>query len=174
MASMNTHSVSRTARPLAVAAIALGALGLATSAPALAQYRQTIGNDMSKCNAQAGPAVMVTVDGIKSSSGKVRVQSYRATASEWLAKGRWLNRIEAPARTGTMTFCMPVPAAGTYGIAVRHDANGNGSTDLTKDGGAMSNNPSINIFNLGKPSYKKTAFPVGNEVKSIHIQMRYM
>ena len=38
----------------------------------------------------------------------------------------------------------------------------------------MSNNPSINVFNLGKPSYAKTAFPVGNQVKSIRIQMRYM
>lgn len=174
MASTSAPTAARTARTLASAAFALGALGLATAAPAVAQYRQTIGNDMSKCNSQAGPAVMVTVDGIRSSSGKVRVQSYRATADEWLAKGRWLNRIEAPARAGTMTFCIPVPAAGTYGIAVRHDANGNGSTDITKDGGAMSNNPSINIFNLGKPSYKKTAFPVGDGVKSIRIQMRYM
>lgn len=73
-----------------------------------------------------------------------------------------------------MRFCMPVPAAGTYGIAVRHDANGNGDTDLTKDGGAMSNNPSINVFNLGKPSYRKTAFPVGSGVKAIRIQMHYM
>jgi uncharacterized protein (DUF2141 family) len=37
----------------------------------------------------------------------------------------------------------------------------------------MSNNPSINIFNLGKPSYKKTAFSVGNEVKTISIAMKY-
>ena len=29
----------------------------------------------------------------------------------------------------------------------------------------MSNNPSINIFNLGKPSYKKTGFDVGNGVE---------
>jgi uncharacterized protein (DUF2141 family) len=57
---------------------------------------------------------------------------------------------------------------------VRHDVNGNGHTDLTQDGGGMSNNPSINIFNLGKPSYKKTAISVGNGVKSIRIQMRYM
>ncbi|HCB79650.1 MAG TPA: hypothetical protein DEP68_12890, partial [Erythrobacter sp.] len=64
-------------------------------------------------------------------------------------------RMEAPAKAGTMTFCMPVPKPGVYGIAVRHDVNGNGSTDIFKDGGAMSNNPSINIFNLGKPSYKK-------------------
>ena len=128
MTNLTRLTFSGSVRPLAAAALAVGALGLATAAPAAAQYRQPIGNDMSKCSAGAGPAVMVTVEGIKSSTGKVRVQSYRATPSEWLEKGRWINRIELPARQGTMRFCMPVPAAGTYGIAVRHDANGNGST----------------------------------------------
>ena len=153
---------------------AVGIAALATAVPAAAQYRQKIGNDMSQCTRGSGPAVMVTVDGVKASQGRIRVQSYRANSSEWLGKGKWLNRIEAPARAGTMTFCVPVPATGSYGIAVRHDVNGNGSTDLRTDGGGMSNNPSINIFNLGKPSYTKTAFSVGNGVKSIRIQMKYM
>jgi len=139
----------------------------------MAQYRQKIGNDMTKCYAGSGPAVMVTVDGIKASAGKMRVQSYRATADEWLKKGKWLNRIEAPAKEGTMTFCMPVPGAGEYAIAIRHDINGNNDTEITKDGGGMSNNPAITIFNLGKPSVKKTAISVGDSVKSIRIQMRY-
>ena len=153
------------------AACAFAALGAA--APAEAQYRQEIGNDLAKCRSGAGPAVMVTVEGIKSATGTVRVQAYRSTKADWLEKGRWINRIEAPARAGTMTFCVPLPQAGTYGIAVRHDANGNGKTDISQDGGAMSNNPSINIFNLGKPSYKKTAFDVGQRVKSIRVSMRY-
>lgn len=161
-------------RDVSRAALVLAAAGLATAAPAVAQYRQKIANDLSRCYAADGPAVMVTVDGIKSSEGRLRVQSYRATPSDWLQKGKWIYRIEAPAREGTMTFCMPVPAAGTYGIAIRHDTNANGSTELTRDGGGMSNNPSINILNLGKPSYKKTAITVGNEVKSIRIQVRYM
>ena len=174
MATMTNSTLARIARAFAGAAFAIGTFAFAISAPALAQYRQPIGNDLAKCGADGGPAVMVTVDGIKSSTGRVRVQSYRATSSEWLEKGRWLNRIEVPARAGSMRFCMPVPAAGSYGIAVRHDSNGNGDTDLTKDGGAMSNNPSINILNLGKPSYKKTAIAVGSGVKAIRIQMRYM
>src|SRR5690349_24425392 len=76
-------------------------------------------------------------------------------------------------RAGTMTFCVPVPSSGSYGIAVRHDLDGDGETDLSSDGGGMSNNPSINIFNLGKPSYTKTAISVDG-VKSIRIKMRYM
>ena len=134
---------------------------------------QVIPNDMRKCSG-SGPAVRITVSDVKASSGMMRVQLYRGTAADWLESGRWINRIQVPARAGTMSFCMPVPQAGTYGIAIRHDVNGNGKTDITQDGGGMSNNPSINIFNLGKPSYRKTAFAVGNEVKAMSIRMRYL
>jgi uncharacterized protein (DUF2141 family) len=152
---------------------ALAVAGLCGFAsPAQAQYRQEIGNDPAQC--RSGPAVNVTVTGIKSSAGTVRVQLYRGTKQDWLATGRWLNRIEVPARAGSMTFCLPAPAAGSYGVAVRHDVNNNGKTDLSQDGGGMSNNPSINIFNLGKPSYTKTVFQIGDQPTSISIRMRYM
>jgi uncharacterized protein (DUF2141 family) len=153
--------------------IAIGAMALAASAPLHAQYRQTIGNNMAQCRG-GGAAVLVTIDGVKASKGRIRVQSYRANAADWLKKGRWINRIDSAARAGTMTFCVPVPGSGSYGIAVRHDLDGDGETDLSSDGGGMSNNPSINIFNLGKPSYTKTAFTVGSGVKSIRINIRYM
>ena len=152
---------------------ALTLAGLAAPAPLAAQYGQKIANVPTRCSAGQGPAVWVTVSGIKESAGTLRVQSYRATKDEWLAKGRWLNRIEAPAKAGSMSFCMPVPGPGSYAIAVRHDRNGNGKTDIFSDGGAMSNNPSINIFNLGKPHYTKVAFDVGQGVKPMSIRMRY-
>ena len=156
------------------AALAAGAMAFSVPTAAQANYRQKIDNDMGKCAPGAGPAVRVTINGVKSSTGKIRVQSYRGTKSDWLEKGKWIYRIEAPARAGRMTFCMPLPASGTYGIAVRHDVNGNGKTEISQDGGGMSNNPSINIFNLGKPSYKKTAFSVNGGVRSIAINMKYM
>lgn len=155
-------------------ALALTAAGIGTAAPASASNKE-VPNDMSKCRKGGGPAMLVVVEGVKVSSGKIRVQSYRATSSDWLAKGRWLTRTETPARAGTMTFCVPLPAAGSYGIAVRHDVNANGRTDIMSDGGGMSNNPRINILNLGKPSYTKVAVPVGEgELTSIFIGMRYM
>ena len=158
---------------LAARAFVFAGFGLAMLAvPARAQYRQAISNDPASCRGD-GPAVNVTITGIKSSTGRMRVQLYRATKEDWLEKGRWIHRIEAPARSGSMTFCMPVPSAGSYGIGVRHDVNSNGETDLTQDGGGVSNNPSINIFNLGKPSYDKAAFQVRG-VRSITIAMRYM
>ena len=152
--------------------IALSTTVLLSSAPVFARG-QVVPNDLGKCKAGAGPAVLVNVSGVKESKGTMRVQTYPGTASEWLKKGAWLNRVEAPARAGNMQFCLPISRPGTYAVAIRHDLNGNGKTDIFGDGGGMSNNPSINIFNLGKPSYKKTAFNVGNEVKSINISMKY-
>jgi uncharacterized protein (DUF2141 family) len=151
-------------------ACALAAAAMAT--PAVGQYRNTLSNEAANCRAGGGPAVNVRISGITPSHGILRVQLYRG-AGDWLLKGRWLNRIEIPAQGSSATVCMPVPGPGSYGIAVRHDVNGNGATDLRSDGGGMSNNPSINILNLGKPSYDKTAFSVGKDVKTITIQMRY-
>ncbi len=154
--------------------IALMSIVAAISLSGAAVAGTPIVNDMGKCAAGKGPAVKVIVNGVKAGTGKIRVQSYAATKASWLAKGRWLNRIETGARPGTMSFCMPVGAAGRYGIAVRHDKNGNGSTDISSDGGGFSNNPSINILNLGKPGVEKVAFQVGPGVTTITINLRYM
>lgn len=158
-------------------ALALGALaaaGIGMPAQAGAQeYRQVIGNDPAPCRG-SGPAIRVNVSGIHRPTGMIRVQLYRGIASEWLESGRYLYRMEVPARGESMNFCMPVPQPGTYAVAVRHDVNGNGKTDITSDGGAMSNNPSINIFNLGKPSVNKTRFNIGNEVITMNLVMRYL
>jgi uncharacterized protein (DUF2141 family) len=164
------------ARPrLAATALTLaaGLAVLALAGPAQAQFANYLTHDASKCRGN-GPAIRITVSDVKSSRGTLRVQLYRATRADWLETGRWLNRIELPARAGTMSVCMPAPGAGTYGIAIRHDVNGNDETDLTQDGGGMSNNPSINIFNLGKPAHTKVAFRLGQEVKAMTIRMRYM
>jgi uncharacterized protein (DUF2141 family) len=154
---------------LAVLAASALALGSGT-----AFAGQEIDNDMSRCADGQGPAVLVTVRGLKAASGKIRVQSYPATSSAWLAKSRWLHRIETRASAGSMNFCVPLPAEGKYGIAVRHDLNGNGKTDISSDGGGFSNNPSINIFNLGKPSVGKVAFQAGPGVTRITINLKYM
>lgn len=158
---------------LPAAVMMTGALVLTAAAPSAA-FQREINNDIGRCNAGTGPALLVTVTGVKASSGKMRVQTYRANKAEWMEKGKWLSRIEIAAKAGTMTFCLPVPEAGTYGVAIRHDVNGNGKTDLGDDGGGISNDPSINIFNLGKPSYTKVGVAVRGEVKSIRITMKYL
>ncbi len=148
----------------------------AVSTPSMAYAGQVVTNDMSKCTSNAGPAVLIEIRGFESDGGTLRVQSYRATKAEWLEKGRWLNRIEQAVKpvNGVMRVCMPIPASGSYGIAVRHDTNGNKKTDIWKDGGGFSNNPKATIFNLGKPSAEKVAISVGKHPTSIAIKLQYM
>lgn len=161
---------------LKVAFGVLTAGALLASAPAWSQRRE-IANDMTLCAASApGPALLVDVRGFASATGNVRVQSYPATKAAWLAKGEWLNRIQTAVKPsgGAMRFCVPVPEPGRYGIAVRHDRNGNGKTDLREDGGGFSNNPSISIFNLGKPPVEKAAVRAGPGITRITINLQYM
>jgi uncharacterized protein (DUF2141 family) len=139
-----------------------------------AQAGSVISNDMSKCGAGKGPAIQVNVRGIKGSTGKIRVQNYPATKAAWLAKGQWLHRMEARASAGGLNFCIPLSASGRYAVAVRHDKNSNGKTDISSDGGGFSNNPSINVLNLGKPAVTKVAFSAGPGVTTITINMKYM
>ena len=158
--------------PLLLGAIALAMPAVAFGAAASSPFKHVLTNDPGHCG--TSPAVKVEISGIAPAKGILRVQLYRSTAEDWLQKGHWLNRIEGAVHGASATVCMPVPGPGTYGIAVRHDVNGNGETDIRTDGGGMSNNPPISILNLGKPSYKQTAFSVGNEVKAIAIRMRYL
>ncbi len=159
--------------------VAVGLMSVAAmiaAVPAMA-HGQVIGNDLERCASSGnGPAVLVDVRGFAAATGKVRVQSYPATKSAWLTKGEWLNRIDSQVRpaNGAMRFCMPVPQPGKYGIAVRHDRDGNGKTDFSRDGGGFSNNPSISIFNLGKPGVEKAAFYAGPGVTKITITLKYM
>jgi len=158
--------------PFLLGAAALAVLGTAGAAVPAEPYKHLLSNDPGRC--ASGSAVKVEISGINPAKGTLRVQLYRSTAQDWLQKGHWLNRVEVPVHAASTTVCMPVPAPGSYGIAVRHDVNGNGETDIRTDGGGMSNNPPVNIFNLGKPSYEKAAFAVGRDVKTISIQVRYL
>lgn len=158
-----------------VCVLACGVPAMAAPDLAAAQ-RAVIDNDLARCGAQSGPAMLVEVAGFKGGTGTIRVQSYPAERGRWLAKGGWINRIETPVRLngGRMRFCLPVPDAGRYGIAVRHDRNGNGKTDLWQDGGGFSNNPKLSVFNMGKPAAEKVAVSVGNSPANVAITLQYM
>ncbi|WP_164117497.1 DUF2141 domain-containing protein [Sphingorhabdus sp. Alg239-R122] len=149
------------------------AMALALVATPAGAQRQKISNDMSKCVSGAGPAVLVEVRGFKKTTGRIRVQAYEGTSAKWLKKGAWINRIDVPVRAngGKMRFCMPLPKAGTYGIAVRHDMDGNGKSGWN-DGGGFTGNPNISLTNL-KPSIKKSAIRVGNGVARANVVLNY-
>lgn len=142
-------------------------LSCATAAPAAA-----LGPDASACN-EGRPAILVSVNGFKARTGKLRVQLYGNDPKAFLAKGGKLRRIELPVTAGgTMNVCVAVPHPGTYAIAVRHDVNGDNALHDWSDGGGFSNNPHLSLLHL-KPSLSDTQIAVGNGVKTISVVLLY-
>jgi uncharacterized protein (DUF2141 family) len=156
---------------MAKAAIAgLGLAGvLCLAAPSAG--RAALGPQAAACHAGAtAPALLVTVDGFKARSGNLRVALYRAN-DEFLARHRWLQRIDVPVtRSGPMSVCVPVPAAGRYAVAVRHDISGDGSD--WGDGGGFSRNPRISLLSP-RPNVRDVAISVGPGIQPVGVVLNY-
>lgn len=158
-------------------AAALVLAGAVVAAPLAAQtYARSMSNDPAQCAAGKGPAVRVTINGLKSSEGNLFVRAYPANSRDWLESKRYVMRVDARPQSGSMTVCVPLPSTGDYAIAVHHDVNGNRKSDLS-DGAGMSNNPGIRKV-LGlvprPPSVDKVRFSAGEGVIRMTINMQYM
>ena len=151
--------------PICAAALALAL----PAAPASA----ALGPDAARCRSgSAHPAFLVNVSGFKDRRGSLRVQIYGGNPQDFLARGKGLRRIDLPITPGgVMQVCVAVPRAGTYAIAVRHDADGNGQSGWS-DGGGFSRNPSVSLLSL-RPSYESVAFNVGRGVAGVNITLLY-
>lgn len=152
-------------------AATLSLASLATAANAGTQ----VPNDLSQCRTGAGgTAALVEVIGFRDANGRVRVQSYGSNGS-WLERGQWLHRVDVPVRprNRNMTVCLPLPGPGTYGIAVRHDSNGNNRSDR-RDGGGFTRNPDLSFpFNL-EPSFSEVSFRAGTGVTRVRVVLNYL
>lgn len=140
---------------------------LLLAAPATAA---PIGPDAPRCQS-GGPALLVSLRGLKSRDGLVRVWLYGANPSDFLKKGRKMHRVELRPSATAMDVCLAVPGPGRYAVAVRHDTNGDRDSDMG-DGGGFSRNPRISLVKL-KPSYKDVAFNVGPGVHRVPVVMQY-
>lgn len=144
---------------------------LAVAGPLVAQA--IAGPDAASCSSGArSPALLVRVHGFKSREGLLRVSAYPANEADWLAKRRYVRRIDVgvPA-SGGAAVCVALPAAGSYGVAVLHDRNGDHKANIFSDGGGFSNNPRLG---LSKPKVDKVAVAAGSGVTTLDIELRYL
>ena len=149
--------------------LALGAVAVAGAA--LADPRETRPGDQT-CAKGGAPAVLVHVTGLKNGAGKVRVQAYGPGAADYLKKGEWAARVDVPlGGRRSVDVCLPLPAAGQYSLAVRHDANANKKSDWN-DGAGFSRNPRLSLLG-GRPSFGQTAVAVPRGPARVHVVMNY-
>jgi uncharacterized protein (DUF2141 family) len=154
---------------LFLSTVALATALTASAAPAQA----ALGPDAAACSPGANrPAMLVSVNGFKNRIGKLRIQLYGGNPADFLERGKKMKRIDLPVtRAGAMNVCVAVPGAGTYAVAVRHDADNNGKTNWN-DGGGFSNNPKLSLFKL-KPSAHAVSVAVGRNVKIVPVVLNY-
>ena len=149
--------------------LGLGAVMLAM--PATADPRESRVDDPT-CAKGGSPAVLVQVSGLKNGSGKVRVQAYGPGAAKYLKKGEWAGRVDIPlGGRRSVDICLPLPATGTYSVAVRHDANANHKSDWN-DGAGFSRNPRLSLLG-GRPSFGDTAVAVARGPAKIRVVINY-
>ncbi|CAH0353284.1 hypothetical protein BH11PSE5_BH11PSE5_15920 [soil metagenome] len=157
-------------RPLVASLMALGI----AATPATAQ---AIGPQAAACD-RNGSAVLVHVEGIKARTGMLRVQLYEANPRTFLEKKKYLERVELPVpRSGPLSVCVAVPKPGSYALYVRHDANNNGKSDKSSDGGGFSGNPHVSLLDLAfkrKPDLDKAKFAVGSSTREIRVILNYV
>jgi uncharacterized protein (DUF2141 family) len=151
------------------------AIGAVVLVPANAGAAQMLGVP-SICNAGSEPSVLVRVSGLKDRGGKIRVRTFGGSPSTYFDKTKVLKRVEYDLPdSGPVEVCVPVPAAGTYAVDVRHDVNGNGKTDRA-DGGGASGNPKVSLLDIlfkRKPPARQVQVQVAEGTTVVPITLRY-
>ena len=150
------------------------ATGAATSAAA-----ETLGADAAACQPGGGPAVEVTITGLKDRQGEVRVELYPATDEDFLkgdheliAQDKVFRRVSiAPPKAGPVAICIRVPHAGRYALVMIHERDGKMKFDYRIDGAGT---PSNRRLGFGKPKLPEALITVGAGVTPIPIRAQYL
>lgn len=119
----------------------------------------------------AGPASLVTVEGFKDRQGQLRIAIYRANEAEFLASGKYVQRLDTPmTATSDMTVCAPVPEPGDYVVVALHDRDRNGKLGPFRDGAGFSRNPKLG---LAKPKIDSVRIRIDG-VTRLSITLNYL
>lgn len=147
--------------------IVLLGLGVAafTAAPLASQAEECEG-------APSANKLSILIEGVRSSRGQMTASLYPDDKTKFLVKGGSLKVWRVPVEAPVTKMCIWLNAPGTYGVAVYHDANGNGKLDLGMFGPSedygFSRNPRI-LFS--KPSFASVRFPTDGAETTLHIRL---
>jgi len=160
---------------------------LAAAAPALSETTDPnyirsspdLGKAEGQCRpGEKGPAVNVTVVGLKDRAGYLRAEVYPPHDGEFLQDdnllvmaGKTFRRVETPlAQSGPVQICVRLPGPGTYSMSVLHDRDMNRKFGISSDGIGFPNNPKLG---LSKPRAASASFLAGPGITDITLRLNY-
>ena len=138
-----------------------------------------LGKVDSQCRpGEAGPALMIAVEGLKDHVGNLKVEVYPGVDGEFLEDdnklinaGKTFRRSEGPVPGDHVPhICVRVPGPGRYAVMVLHDRDANHRFNYQRDGVGFSRNPRLG---LSKPHADLVAVNAGGGVTPLRIVMNY-
>lgn len=118
-------------------------------------------------------SIQVSVLNVREARGTITVDVHDDDPAKFLKSGGKLARIRVPAVEGETNFCIVLPKAGIYALAIYHDRNGNTKLDKTWIGlpsepFGLSNNPPKR---LAMPKHRDSAFEVNGPRTPVMIDL---
>ena len=119
--------------------------------------------------------IEVATEGVANSNGLIAITLYADNSRKFLVKHGSLYVGRVPARAGTTTGCIFIPAPGVYAIAIYHDENSSQTFDRTglglpAEGYGFSNNPSTLA---GLPSFRSVRLAIPRSGLMTRIRIKY-
>jgi uncharacterized protein (DUF2141 family) len=163
-------------KPIVLAALAVL---LPVSARAQVASNPNLGKAEGQCRAnEAGPAVIITVVGLKDRRGLLRAELYPANDKDFLQddnilinEGKSFRRVEITVpQAGAVQLCIRTPGPGPYTLSLLHDRDSNRKFGLSSDGVGFPGNPKLG---LSKPKADMARFQGGPGLTAISIRLNY-
>ena len=128
---------------------------------------------------EPGPAVRVTVQGLKDRRGMLRLELFPANDDDFLEddkvlirEGKTFKRVDMPVpASGTPGLCVRAPRPGTYTIAVLHDRNGDQKFSALGDGVGFPGDPHLG---LKRPPASAATITIGDGVLQTDVTLQYL
>jgi hypothetical protein len=143
--------------------------------------REQRGRQDADCRPQEpGPALQVTVFGLKDRSGVLRIELYPANDDDFLAPdkdliaaGKVFKRVLLPVPAhGDPVLCIRAPQAGAYAVAILHDRDGNYKFSPFSDGVSAPGN--IPHIGMRRPRAAYATVRIGPGVTIMRAVMQYL
>ena len=127
---------------------------------------------------ESGPAIMVSVRGLKDRAGDLKLEVYPSDDKDFLAddnvllsQGKVFRRVVEPVPAkGPVQLCIRVPRPGSYDLSLLHDRDGNHKFSLSVDGIGFSGNPKLR---WSKPKASEARIVAGSGITPIQIILNY-
>ena len=148
-------------------------------APAVQAAQGVLGSDAAACAPGGGPAIHVTVEGLKDRTGELKLELYPATEADFLKddrdlikEGKFFRRVRLPTpASGPVILCIRVPNAGAYALLFTHNRDGKNKFNFWSDGAGF-----VSPTKLGRsrPKLAQARIVVPQGMVSVEIRAQYL